>query len=50
MEIEFGRLALSFIVGYFLCLSGSLSQLVTNNPLGSPSTLGMDGLAVFFPS
>jgi iron complex transport system permease protein len=37
---------LAFICGYFLCLSGSLCQLVTNNNIASPSTLGMDALGV----
>lgn len=46
MEFDFFRILFAFISGYFLCLSGSLSQLTTNNQLASPSTLGMDGLAV----
>lgn len=48
MEIDFFRIILAFILGYFLSLSGSLSQLITNNSIASPSTLGMDGLAVLF--
>lgn len=40
------RMLAAFFVGYFLTLSGSLCQLTTNNPLASPSTLGMDGLGV----
>ena len=46
IEIEWARLLLAFFVGYFLTVSGSLSQLVTQNNLASPSTLGFDGLAV----
>lgn len=48
MEIDVIRFFLAFILGYFLSLSGSLSQLVTNNSIASPSTLGMDGMAVLF--
>jgi iron complex transport system permease protein len=48
MEFEFTRVLIAFIVGYFLSVSGSLTQLITNNSLASPSTLGMDGLAVLF--
>ena len=40
------RLLLAFLSGYFLCLSGSLSQLTTHNPLSSPSTLGFTGVGV----
>lgn len=40
------RALLAFFSGYFLCLSGSLSQLTTSNPLSSPSTLGFSGLGV----
>jgi iron complex transport system permease protein len=46
MEFDFLRVILSFYVGYFLMVSGSLSQIVTNNKLASPSTLGFDGFAV----
>lgn len=46
IEFEFHRILLAFFCGYFLSLSGSLSQLTTNNGLASPSTLGMDGLGV----
>ncbi len=48
MEVEIYRLVFAFIVGYFLTVSGSLTQLVTSNSLASPSTLGMDGFAVIF--
>lgn len=47
MEFEILRMLFAFLGGYFLASSGSLSQLTTNNQLASPSTLGMDGLAVF---
>lgn len=40
------RVLLAFFSGYFLCLSGSLSQLTTSNPISSPSTLGFTGLGV----
>lgn len=46
MEIELSRVLLAFLVGYFLTVSGSLAQIVTQNNLASPSTLGFDGLAV----
>ena len=46
IEFEISRIVLAFICGYFLCLSGSLCQLVTNNNIASPSTLGMDALGV----
>jgi ABC-type Fe3+-siderophore transport system permease subunit len=46
MDIEWMRVLLAFFCGYFLTLSGSLSQIVTNNKLASSSTLGFDGLAV----
>lgn len=46
MEFDLVRIIFAFLCGYFLCVSGSLSQLTTNNQIASPSTLGMDGLAV----
>ena len=46
MEFDSLRIILSFFVGYFLMVSGSLSQIVTNNKLASPSTLGFDGFSV----
>tara|TARA_Y100000768_G_scaffold389031_1_gene390915 strand:+ start:9049 stop:9915 length:867 start_codon:yes stop_codon:yes gene_type:complete len=46
VEVDIIRLLFVFLGGYFLCLSGSLSQLITNNGIASPSTLGMDGMAV----
>lgn len=45
-EVDIIRVLCAFFVGYGLTLSGSLSQLTTNNSLASPSTLGMDGLSV----
>ena len=47
MEFDISRILLSFFVGYFLSLSGSLSQITTQNQISSPSTLGFDGIAVF---
>jgi iron complex transport system permease protein len=38
----------SFLVGMLLSQSGSLIQLGTRNILSSPSTLGLDGLAVLW--
>ena len=46
--IDLTRFLLAFFCGYFICLSGTLTQLISNNPLASPSTLGMDGFAVLF--
>lgn len=46
MEIDLLRLLFAFFCGYFLAISGSLSQVTSHNHLASPSTLGMDGLAV----
>jgi iron complex transport system permease protein len=46
MEFDLIRILFAFLCGHFLCVSGSLSQLVTNNNIASPSTLGMDGVAV----
>ncbi|MCT4640740.1 MAG: iron ABC transporter permease [Bacteriovoracaceae bacterium] len=40
------RMILSFISGYLICQSGSISQLLTNNKLSSPSTLGFTGIGV----
>ncbi len=40
------RFLIAAIVGGQLSLGGSLVQLTTRNDLASPSTLGMDGLAV----
>jgi len=46
LEFDLLRVVLSFLVGFFLMMSGSLSQIVTNNKLASPSTLGFDGFSV----
>lgn len=46
IDYDLVRVFLAFFVGYFLTVSGSLSQVVTQNNLASPSTLGFDGLAV----
>ena len=46
MDIDLLRLLTSFIVGAILSFSGSLIQITTRNDLASPSTLGMDGIAV----
>lgn len=46
LSIEPLRLFIAFFVGYFLTVSGSLSQIVTNNKLASSSTLGFDGVGV----
>lgn len=46
MEFDFIRILLAFFSGYFLSISGSLSQLTTHNKIASPSTLGFDGFAV----
>lgn len=45
-EWELTRLLTAWLVGLFLSLAGSIVQLTTRNELASPSTLGMDGLAV----
>lgn len=46
MELDFLRIVFAFICGHAICLSGSLTQIVTSNSLASPSTLGFDGLVV----
>lgn len=47
IDFDIYRIIFSFICGYFLAVSGSLTQLVSHNSLSSPSTLGMDGVGVF---
>ena len=42
------RLISSFLVGALLSQAGSLIQLGTRNILASPSTLGFDGLSIFW--
>lgn len=46
MDIDLLRLLTAFVVGALLSFAGSLVQITTRNDLASPSTLGMDGLAV----
>jgi len=43
---EFTRLLWAMIAGMVLAHTGSLVQLTSRNEMASPSTLGMDGLAV----
>lgn len=45
IEFDLTRILFAFFCGYFLTLSGTLTQTVANNSLASPSTLGFDGLA-----
>jgi iron complex transport system permease protein len=45
-EIEYLRILMAFMTGYFLTIAGSLAQIVTHNGLASPSTLGFDGVSV----
>lgn len=47
IDINIMRVLIAFMGGYFLSVSGSLTQLVTQNELASPSTLGFDALVVF---
>ena len=46
MDIDVLRLLTSLVVGSLLSFSGSMVQITTRNDLASPSTLGMDGIAV----
>lgn len=46
MDIDLLRLLTAFVVGAVLSFAGSLVQITTRNDLASPSTLGMDGVAV----
>jgi len=45
-EWELSRLSLALLAGVVLSHTGSLIQLTTRNEMASPSTMGMDGLAV----
>ncbi len=45
-EWDMARLTTALLAGVLLSFSGSLVQLTSRNELASPSTLGMDGLAV----
>ena len=44
--MELSRFLSSFLVGWLLGLNGSVSQVLTHNKLASPSTIGVDGLAI----
>ena len=46
MDIDLLRFLTAFVVGGMLSFAGSLVQITTRNDLASPSTLGMDGVAV----
>lgn len=46
MDFDFARLVLSFLSGALLFQAGSLCQIMTQNPLASPSTLGINALVV----
>jgi len=48
MDYLICRLFSSFVVGVLLSQAGSLIQLGTRNILASPSTLGVDGLAILW--
>ena len=47
-NIDIVRFITSFIGGAFLTIAGSITQLIGGNVLASPSTLGMNALAVVF--
>lgn len=47
-NIDIVRFITSFIGGAFLTMAGSITQLIGGNVLASPSTLGMNALAVVF--
>lgn len=49
MSYLFVRMCTSLVTGMILSQTGSLSQLITRNMLASPSTLGVDGLAILWP-
>lgn len=48
MDYLVGRMLCSFLSGAILSQSGSFIQLSTRNILSSPSTLGIDGLAILW--
>lgn len=48
MEYLVARLGCAFLAGALLSQAGSLIQLGTRNILASPSTLGVDGLAILW--
>jgi len=43
---EFLRAIAAFMIGFILSSSGSFAQLLTQNPLASPSTLGIQAIAL----
>jgi iron complex transport system permease protein len=45
-DINIIRVIIAFLGGYFLSVAGSLTQLITQNQMAAPSTLGFDGLIV----
>jgi iron complex transport system permease protein len=48
MSYLFLRFASSFLTGILMSQAGSLVQLASRNILASPSTLGFDGIAIFW--
>ncbi|MCB9091063.1 MAG: iron chelate uptake ABC transporter family permease subunit [Halobacteriovoraceae bacterium] len=44
---QFSRALVAFVGGFVLSSNGSLVQLITQNPLAAPSTLGIQALAIF---
>jgi ABC-type Fe3+-siderophore transport system permease subunit len=45
-ELDWMRFFTALLTGFLLSFAGTLVQITTRNELASPSTLGMDGLAV----
>lgn len=45
--IDVVRFFCAFSTGFIIALSGTLTQVITHNPLASPSTLGITSLGVF---
>ncbi|PSL34293.1 iron complex transport system permease protein [Planomicrobium soli] len=48
LSLRMPRLAIGLLVGGALAVSGSVLQTLTNNPLASPGTLGINAGAFFF--
>lgn len=48
LSLRLPRLAIGLLVGGALAVSGSVLQTLTNNPLASPGTLGINAGAFFF--
>ncbi len=44
---EIYRILCAMMIGFILSSAGSLSQLLTQNPLASPSTIGIQAMALF---